>query len=307
MKYSRLIFFLLLLTGFCLSAQTNTFPSSGNVGIGTTSPNTYLQLGSTNAYRVYYTMGSGIAPRYYQLGAVAYNNGEFRISGILAGHTDTQGKSTIDIKFSVRSGFKTLGSTYGDVGSASDIVVFDDSSSSKYLVYLKLDDWALTNLQLEASSGAVINYNDTYTEIDPSNSFGSPVFTLKDDVGQLIRTDNSGNVGIGTTTPDEKLAVNGNIHTKEVRVDLSGWSDFVFEEDYNLPTLKDVENHINEKGHLKDIPSAKEVVEEGILLGDMNAKLLQKIEELMLYTIEQQKLIEAQAETIKEIQKKLKE
>lgn len=103
----------------------------------------------------------------------------------------------------------------------------------------------------------------------------------------------NGNVGIGTLNPTAKLSVNGKIHTKEVRVDLnlSDWADFVFKENYNLPTLKEVENHIKEKGHLKDIPSAKEVQKKGIYLGYMNAKLLQKIEELTLYTIEQEKKI----------------
>ncbi len=108
-----------------------------------------------------------------------------------------------------------------------------------------------------------------------------------------ITISNNGLVGIGEVDPDSKLSVNGNIHTKEVKVDLIGWSDFVFENNYNLPTLKEVEQHIKEKGHLKDIPSAKEVAKNGILLGEMDAKLLQKIEELTLYTINQEKRIKS--------------
>ncbi len=89
-------------------------------------------------------------------------------------------------------------------------------------------------------------------------------------------------VGIGTRdTQGYKLAVNGKIRAKEIKVD-TGWSDFVFYDNYELPTLIEVENHIKEKGHLKDIPSAKEVEENGIFLGEMDAKLLQKVEELTL-------------------------
>ena len=109
---------------------------------------------------------------------------------------------------------------------------------------------------------------------------------------------NNGNVGIGTTSPDSKLAVNGKIHAKEVKVNLIGWSDFVFYDNYSLPTLIEVEKHIKEKGHLKDIPSAKEVAENGIFLGEMDAKLLQKIEELTLYTIEQEKKIKKQEQEV---------
>lgn len=114
-----------------------------------------------------------------------------------------------------------------------------------------------------------------------------------------------GSVGIGTSTPDSKLSVNGIIHTKEVKVDLTGWSDFVFEEHYDLPKLEDVEKHIQEQGHLKDIPSAKEVESNGILLGEMDAKLLQKIEELMLYTINQEKRMELQNKQIKALMLKV--
>ena len=98
-----------------------------------------------------------------------------------------------------------------------------------------------------------------------------------------------GNIGIGTSTPDSKLTVNGTIHSKEVKVDMNGWSDFVFKKEYNLPTLEEVEKHIAEKGHLENIPSEQEVLQNGINLGEMNAKLLQKIEELTLYMIEMKK------------------
>jgi hypothetical protein len=110
---------------------------------------------------------------------------------------------------------------------------------------------------------------------------------------KLILTDYNGNVAIGTSsTGNHKLAVEGSIGAREVKVEASGWSDFVFYEDYQLPTLNEVENHIKEKGHLKDIPSAEKVKQEGFFLGEMNAKLLQKIEELTLYTIQQQKELE---------------
>jgi len=101
----------------------------------------------------------------------------------------------------------------------------------------------------------------------------------------------NGNIGIQTPNPGSwKLAVNGKIRAKEIKVE-TGWSDFVFFDNYKLPTLQEVENHIKENGHLKDIPSAKDVEENGIFLGEMDSKLLQKIEELTLYTIQQEKKI----------------
>ncbi|WP_347053731.1 hypothetical protein [Flavobacterium olei] len=106
---------------------------------------------------------------------------------------------------------------------------------------------------------------------------------------ERMRVDINGNLGIGTTTPDAKLAVNGTIHSKEVKVDMNGWSDFVFKKEYNLPTIEQVEKHIAEKGHLENIPSEQEVLKNGINLGEINAKLLQKMEEMMLYIIELKK------------------
>jgi hypothetical protein len=103
---------------------------------------------------------------------------------------------------------------------------------------------------------------------------------------------NNSNVGIGTTNPDSKLTVKGHIHAEEVRVDLNvPGPDYVFEENYNLPSLTEVESFIKANKHLPEVPSAKEMEEKGINLSEMNMLLLKKVEELTLYVIEQQKEI----------------
>ena len=100
----------------------------------------------------------------------------------------------------------------------------------------------------------------------------------------------NGNVGIGTQAlSGYRLAVDGKIRTREVRVDNDNWADYVFKPDYELPSLEEVKRHIDEKGHLINIPSAKEVHANGFELGEMNRLLLEKIEELTLYMIEQDK------------------
>ncbi len=99
----------------------------------------------------------------------------------------------------------------------------------------------------------------------------------------------NGNVGIGTANPGTyKLAVKGKIHSEEVVVE-TGWSDFVFDDHYKLKTLAEVEKYIAAHRHLPDIPSAEEVGAQGLSVGQMQAKLLQKIEELTLYVIELKK------------------
>lgn len=96
-----------------------------------------------------------------------------------------------------------------------------------------------------------------------------------------------GKVGIGTLNPSDKLSVNGNIRAREIKVDNSKWPDYVFEPSYISSSLEDVERFIKANKHLPDIPSAKDVRENGVNLGEMNAKLLMKIEEMTLYLIEQ--------------------
>ncbi len=107
-----------------------------------------------------------------------------------------------------------------------------------------------------------------------------------------MRIDKYGNVGIGTIIPDSgfKLSVKGKVSAREIKVTATaGGADFVFAEDYNLPKLEAVEAFIKEHKYLPEIPSAKEMNENGIHLAAMNIKLLQKVEELTLYTIQQEK------------------
>jgi hypothetical protein len=103
------------------------------------------------------------------------------------------------------------------------------------------------------------------------------------------------------------LFVKGGILTEEVRVSLqSTWADYVFAKEYKLPTLNEVENHIKEKGHLINVPSAKEVKENGIELGEMAKIQQEKIEELTLYVIEQNKINEKQKQEIEELKAQMK-
>lgn len=115
----------------------------------------------------------------------------------------------------------------------------------------------------------------------------------------------AGKIGIGTTKPDMKLTVNGNIHAKEVKIDLNiPAPDYVFKENYQLRNIEEVERFIKENSHLPEIPSAKEFEQNGVMLAEMDMNLLKKIEELTLYTIQQEKKLKSQDSKIEKLEKK---
>lgn len=109
--------------------------------------------------------------------------------------------------------------------------------------------------------------------------------------GLFVGANGNVRIGAGSGNPGNALEVNGIVRSKEVLVEITGWSDFVFEEDYKLMSLAEVEQFVKQHGHLPDVPSANEVEENGIGLGEMNALLLQKIEEMTLHLIEMEKRI----------------
>ncbi|WP_299124132.1 hypothetical protein [uncultured Tenacibaculum sp.] len=153
---------------------------------------------------------------------------------------------------------------------------------------------------------SILAYNHNGSSADGLSINGFDGISFSTGAGtrnERMRIKQNGNVGIGTIeTGKHRLAVEGSIGAREIKVEATGWSDFVFENEYELPTLKEVEKHIKEKGHLKDIPSEAEVLKNGFYLGEMDSKLLQKIEELTLYTIQQEKQLKEQAKNIKRLE-----
>jgi hypothetical protein len=109
-----------------------------------------------------------------------------------------------------------------------------------------------------------------------------------------IKAITNGNVGIGTENPQAKLAVNGTVLAKEVKVknDITV-PDYVFEDDYQLPALNEIEAYVKENKHLPEIPSAKDIERDGLNLAEMNLLLLKKVEELTLHLIEKEKEIKS--------------
>ncbi len=177
------------------------------------------------------------------------------------------------------------GTISNTLGSGGTLTLFDNNATRNNRIILGADnDGAFIRSTWSSGGTDAISFR---------NSVNSPVMSIAA----------NGNVGIGTNNTNQyRLAIAGKAIAEEIKIALQpNWSDFVFEKDYQLPTLQEVEEHIHNNGHLKDIPSAKEVARNGFYLGEMDAKLLQKIEELTLYTIAQQKEIIKQKEEIKSL------
>ena len=124
--------------------------------------------------------------------------------------------------------------------------------------------------------------------------------TQKVSIGTANTPSSIGGANIGTY----KLFVAGGILTEAIRVRVN-WADYVFDPEYKLKPLNEVEKHIQEKGHLPNVPSAKEVESQGLELGDISRIQQEKIEELFLHTIEQEKELKKQKEANKVLENRL--
>ncbi|HBK83394.1 MAG TPA: hypothetical protein DDZ41_07325 [Flavobacterium sp.] len=118
-------------------------------------------------------------------------------------------------------------------------------------------------------------------------------------VGKVLIRDTNETVTINPTRPYNLWVTDGVVAEDLFIVNRNNWADYVFEKDYDLWRLEDLQKYIEANKHLPNIPTAKEVQEDGYSQHDINAKLLSKIEELTLYTIQQEKEMQSQLKTIK--------
>lgn len=157
------------------------------------------------------------------------------------------------------------------------------------------------------------NSNSTNPNSNTTNWNSPDVFsiTLNDQANHhSLKVYNTGKVTIGTPKYDNdanyRLYVKDGIKTERVKVEVAstnGWADYVFKDDYYLLPLNELETFIKKNKHLPEVPSEEEVLKNGIELKEMNILLLKKIEELTLYTIQQQKLIDDMRKDLEELKK----
>lgn len=273
--------------------QHMTVNDIGNVGIGTTSPTAKLDVNgvinsndditSTNGtvksfLSVSNSYGTGV------IGTQTNHDLAFYTNSLPVARFTTNGNFGIGTATPVGAYLLTLAGSGNSNTPAGAIALKQGSNTGFFLGYGSSSN----NNDVE-----IFNANNGYLRFATNNS-------------ERIRIQSDGNVGIGTTNPDEKLTVKGNIHAAEVKVEAIGSiPDYVFEPEYKLTSLEELKTYVDKNHHLPNIPSAKEIEKDGIQLGGMSMNLLKTIEELSLHVIELNNQLKLQKEEMENLKKEL--
>jgi hypothetical protein len=262
------------------AVQALSILPSGNIGFGAYNPLGGLEVANGYFYQTANANGSGVNSSFVYGGlAIGWN----RLAG--TGETDfitnrgggPGGFQFTDFNNSVYTNLMTIQSSgrvgIGTLSPASLLSLGPALTAHKLAVY----DNGATYYGF-GLDGAAIRYE--------AGTNGGHAFYTNAGAVQALNILPSGNVGIGTNNPVHQLHVVGTIGATEVIVSSTG-ADYVFAPDYHLRDLSDVSAYIQENHHLPEIPSAAEVQEKGVSLGDMQAKLLAKVEELTLHMIQE--------------------
>ena len=278
MKTTQL--FLLSFLGFSFitlnaqNVQSNALATSGGLNAGTTTNGS-----GQNTFYGYYAGVSSSLTNYNTLigSSIANVNGNQNvIVGAKAGGGNNIGSRNVVIGTSAGTEDDGRGSGNVLIGFSAGFNQYNDNnlvignSETSQLIW---GDFAANKLKFNAKVGVGFGFGNYPTT--------------------------AGSISVA----NYNLFVKGGILTEEVRVSLTGtWADYVFNKDYKLPTLEEVEKQILDKGHLFNVPSAKQIKEDGIELGEMAKIQQEKIEELTLYLIQQNKEIELLKQKNKELE-----
>jgi hypothetical protein len=246
-----------------------TILDGGNVGIGTTAPGALLHVSSSSASGelLRLTGANGHGFKFLASGSVPF------AQTIWVGGGEA-------MAFSINNAEAMRINTDGNIGIGTA------APANKLQVGTNPAGFGGNDLVVSNSNGSFAIHNDNTMTYMVTNARNMLIGANGVDA-LFIKAD--GKIGIGTTNPQAKLAVNGDVYAKKIKVTQTGWSDFVFEVDYKLRPLSEVESFIKQHKHLPEVPSADEVAKNDLDLGQMNKILLMKVEELTLYLLKMEK------------------
>lgn len=300
-------------------AQENSIPENGNVGIGTTNPEANLQVNGTviidSSLVIHDSLTIDRSARVRENMTV---DGETKLKddALLEKDLEVQGSSRLRGNTIISSGFLELAYLRDSTLRDEELLLIDSlgqvkrGGDLKSLVYAE----AVAELPCKDDNGGYT------TPANPTWANGPGIiYTTRHCVPDV-------KVGIGTNKPKSKLHIklnnetetpeinthaiiveqadgrkilqlteDGLLQSREVKVDLESWADYVFDEGYVLMPLEDVKTFIQANGHLPNVPDACTLEQNGLELGKANVMLMEKVEELTLYMIQLQEQLKQQS------------